>query len=1637
MKKMKRILAILLAVFLVATGTGLSLTKKTPASAVVEPKGSVSTTAGPGAITFYVPETIYLQPVNGNTNTFQYYVDCDTTGALNTQRDKTSGVVYFSCPNADANSISISASGASVNLGATTASGTVLSTTVTGGTLSTAIPQGSVSTVTWTVSYRINGLQMTAKAYSVAYAPPIEPIASGIRTYNNDGANIPGFRYQFDVQSFAYVAGIQSHDTGGRQANRSGTTLAPMLGVISGANNTDASLWFNDSGSPKGSYFQDLEGGGNNLLCMLNSPRGYVTVDRSRYSDISQIPNLRYGLMVTNIRYAESLYWYVADYTSGAYKSNGTVNQNGGNFDSWWGGDVSTSWVKDGSLSGSQSMTTDVKVGGQSGKQIFSKALTAGTGTQDVTIKAAAKGHNRDEWNGCVHVLNLRFNKVDKSTLRANMRTAINRGAQATDYTGNFTNYENAIKAAAESLGNPTTGPISDTINSTFNALTRKTYTATINHKFNVGASTITETLTFNSGDFVTFSPNTYSNYVLMSADGFTTSTASQTVLNRSDITQNYNYNKKEYYVIYHGNGATGGSTATSTHAENETKPLTLNGYTRTGYTFNGWNAQANGGGAFFGDGQSVTNLTYADGRNFDLYAQWGINTYQIIFNSNGGAGSMANQNIVYGQSATLTPNGFGRMHYTFLGWNTAADGSGTSYANQALYGPMGDSNVTLYAQWAPKPFYIQFDPNTGTGNMNDLLIPYEGYSNLTGNTFTKTGYSFIGWNTQPDGSGYSYADEANYGPMGSSNVTLYARWNINTYYVNFNSNGGSGSMSPQGINYGASANLTANTFTKTGYSFTGWNTAANGSGTSYNNQASFGPMGTSDVTLYAQWSINQYTIDFNSNGGSAVASVTQNYGTTVTKPNDPTKTGNTFDGWYTDSGLTTAVTWPHTMGAENTTFYAKWIVNNYNITFDANGGTGGTGPTPMPYGSQLTAPTVKKTGHSFAGWSPSVPGTVPAYDAVYTAQWNVNKYTVIFNSNGGSSVPTILQDYGTQVAKPADPTKSGYVFAGWYKEAGFVTLVEWPYTIGASSVTFYARWVSPNVNITFDANGGEGGTGPTTMLVGDPLTAPVVSRPGYVFAGWNPTVPAAVPFDSTVYTAIWEQLEMNVTMSGSDFVVNITGWSDDQNFQIWTYQQVTSDAVLSGDTNVKKDQWILSMGYTSGLAGDVQADGSTEFTIPGFTSSTENYIVALRVADENCDFLLEIRDAYTPANVGESVITKVLVDGIVTTGYELKKIESNASINIEVVGNDVANLVYSAEVVNGVTPTSLGQPVNGNEFNWDISALQPGIYLIKLAATNGITTDEMLVEFELYAAAPAVNFGVLNSMTVAYSNGNVIVTPNFANGTFCCFLHEPGRRSVYSTGGYTTNDPIDYAYDAPGIYHLAGFVNRTGLIGTENAYYDDEVSYDDGMIKTLVIPRTGSGTVSVTLSGPQGSVAKGTPIQITAQSQGVTGTAQYSFWRYDATGTVLIQDWSTNATLNWTPGRVGSYHIEVRVKGDDAGSYEAKKNILVEVTSSTESKANVTAITVNSGYVSANAAAKKPVTIRANATATNGADLLYKFYVYDEHMREMTLRDYSPNPNCVWTPRKAGLTYTIYVLVKSDDSFGKFDAKTSFNVTV
>ncbi|MGI5990540.1 MAG: InlB B-repeat-containing protein [Lachnospiraceae bacterium] len=237
--------------------------------------------------------------------------------------------------------------------------------------------------------------------------------------------------------------------------------------------------------------------------------------------------------------------------------------------------------------------------------------------------------------------------------------------------------------------------------------------------------------------------------------------------------------------------------------------------------------------------------------------------TYTIHFDANGGSGQMSDQTANVGEKTVLKANAFTRSGYTFIGWTTAADGSGTTYVDEDEVTDIAQANgsVTLYAKWMQNAYTVHFDANGGSGDMSDQKITVGESTALKANAFTRSNYTFTGWNTAADGSGTSYTDGAEVTDLAQADgsVTLYAQWKQNVYTVHFDANGGSGDMSDQKITVGESTALTANAFTRSGYTFTGWNTAADGSGTSYADGTEVTDLAQADgsVTLYAQWKQN------------------------------------------------------------------------------------------------------------------------------------------------------------------------------------------------------------------------------------------------------------------------------------------------------------------------------------------------------------------------------------------------------------------------------------------------------------------------------------------------------------------------------------------------------------------------------------------------------------------------------------------------------------------------------------------------------------------------------------------------------------------------------------------------------------
>ena len=328
------------------------------------------------------------------------------------------------------------------------------------------------------------------------------------------------------------------------------------------------------------------------------------------------------------------------------------------------------------------------------------------------------------------------------------------------------------------------------------------------------------------------------------------------------------------------------------------------------------------------------------------------VNSYTVTLDANGGNVSPKSISVTaggkYGSLPTPTRTG-----YKFNGWFTAKTGGKQVTASSAL---ASNSNHTLYAQW----YTLTFNPNGGSVSETSRKVK-EGSTYGTLPTPTRSGYAFNGWYTAASG-GTKIGSSTK---MGKANVTVYAQWVANAYTLSFNANGGSCSETSRAVSSGSTYG-TLPTPTRSGYTFKGWYTAASGG----SQVSSSTKMGTSNTTIYAQWTVITHTLTFNANGGSvSETSRTVNeyaaYGTLPT----PTRTGYTFNGWYTAASGGTKVSNTTTMGTANVTLYAHWtgVSVTYTIKYvSSNGADLGSTSATHSYGSgSYTISAPAKTGYS------------------------------------------------------------------------------------------------------------------------------------------------------------------------------------------------------------------------------------------------------------------------------------------------------------------------------------------------------------------------------------------------------------------------------------------------------------------------------------------------------------------------------------------------------------------------------------------------------------------------------------------------------------------------------------------------
>ena len=396
-----------------------------------------------------------------------------------------------------------------------------------------------------------------------------------------------------------------------------------------------------------------------------------------------------------------------------------------------------------------------------------------------------------------------------------------------------------------------------------------------------------------------------------------------------------------------------------------------------------------------------------------------------------------------------------------------------------------------------------------------------------------KSGYAFKGWCSDK-----SLTKAYDFNSTVKSNLTLYAKWEAKaTYTVTFVSNGGT-AVEAQSVSSGARASKPANP-TRAGHAFKGWY-----SDKSLTKAYDFNSAVKSNLTLYAKWEANEYTVTFVSNGGTSVARQTVSYGARASRPSDPTLEGSQFAGWYTDAACTEAYDFGSAVKS-NLTLYAKWEKKaTYTVTFDSNGGTAVKAQS-VSSGAKASKPAdPTKAGHAFKGWYTDKSlteaydfGSAVKSDLALYAKWEANEYTVTFVSNGGTSVARQAVAYGAKASKPSDPTLDGSQFAGWYTDAACTEAYDFGSAV-KSDLALYAKWEKKaTYTVTFDANGGTAvkaqsvSSGAKAFKPADPAKA------GHAFKGWysDKSLAKAYDFNSAVESdltlyARWEANEYTVT---------------------------------------------------------------------------------------------------------------------------------------------------------------------------------------------------------------------------------------------------------------------------------------------------------------------------------------------------------------------------------------------------------------------------------------------------------------------------------------------------------------------------
>ncbi|MFV0394219.1 MAG: InlB B-repeat-containing protein [Coprobacillaceae bacterium] len=579
-------------------------------------------------------------------------------------------------------------------------------------------------------------------------------------------------------------------------------------------------------------------------------------------------------------------------------------------------------------------------------------------------------------------------------------------------------------------------------------------------------------------------------------------------------------------------------------------------GFEKLDYTFLGWSTDSNATVAEYTGNETIGTTAIKNGI-ITLYAVWKRDTYTVKYNANSGIGSeyTTNNNVGTGHIVLSNTNsnlGYERTHYTFLGWSTDSAATVAEYTGSETIGTTTAKNgiITLYAVWKRDTYIVKYNVNNGVGSEytvgNNVGEGHIVLSNADSNLgYERTNYTLLGWSTDSNATVAEYTGSETIGTTTAKNgvITLYAIWERDTYTVKYNANTGIRSEYVVSNNVGEGHIVLSNADSNLGYqklnhTFLGWSTDSTATTAEYAAGQIVGATSIKNgvITLYAVWERDAYKITYNSNNEANLEyEIDKNVGDNHSVlPNTDSnleydKTNYTFLVWSTNSNATTAeYTGDEIIGDSAVkdgviTLYAVWRRDTYIIKYNANDETtrehsvnGNVGDSHIVLSNTDTNLGYERTDYTFLGWSTDSNATVAEYvgsegigataikDSVITlyAIWqrdtNIQTYTVIFDSQGGSTVNSITNiTNNSKINEPSNPIREGYKFTGWYLESVCHNVWDFDNDRVTSNMTLYAKWekvtdkenpTTPiekkNKNLVVNLNGGGPNTGDGTMNI-------------------------------------------------------------------------------------------------------------------------------------------------------------------------------------------------------------------------------------------------------------------------------------------------------------------------------------------------------------------------------------------------------------------------------------------------------------------------------------------------------------------------------------------------------------------------